>query len=94
MCRMSILNFERFITPLVIKWLWLSGSIIITVSGLTMFNVPPSYGIISTGAYNLIIVLVIIFGNVMWRVVCEYFLIQFKIHGTLEVIEKNTEKKA
>lgn len=88
---MSILNFEKFITPSIIKWVWIIGSIFITLGGIFFAVLGGSYLIRNGSLQNFIelsilsifTILLIIFGNIVWRIYCEYLIIQFKIYDKL-----------
>ena len=77
------LNFKEMITPKIIKWVYILGAIGLTIASL--FN-------IFTGEV-LLGSLVLILGNVAFRMVCESTVVAFGIFGSLRNIEDHLVKK-
>jgi hypothetical protein len=99
---MSYLTFKRFITPNVITVVYIIGAIILTIASILMIaggSFIPMYGMPSelspylmpSGVGIAIVgVLLLIFGNLFWRVWCEYLIVQFRIYDALASIDRKT----
>jgi hypothetical protein len=72
-------NFRTMITPILIKWLYGLGTLLITIIGamLIMQNNYFYWGLVA-----------IFLGNLVWRLICEYTILMFRIHETLVSIER------
>lgn len=82
-------NFKSMITPIIIKILYLLGLLIITIwsMGIVFGKFSGIFWFI-TGNQFLAGLLTLIFGNVIWRVLCETVIVLFSIHERLRSIEK------
>jgi hypothetical protein len=94
---MSILNFDKFITPSLIKWIWIIGAIVYTLIDLIsvaylsfLLRYVYLQSLFVIAIIDFVLILLIIFVNIIWRVICEYLVIQFKILDKLNAIEINT----
>jgi hypothetical protein len=85
---LSYFNFDKFITPSIIKWIWVIGAVIITLMGLAVATTPTGY-YAPKWENNLYGSIIIVLGNVFWRILCEAQMVQYKIYGALDYIEKN-----
>ncbi len=86
----SFLSFDKMISQSLIKFIYVLGAIFITLFGvLRLFGIIPGIG----GAFVGILtgLVVIIFGNLMWRVTCEIWILFFSMHDKLVKIEDNTK---
>jgi hypothetical protein len=72
------LNFKRFITPEFIMVIYLLGALGVTLLSIALML---SGGII----YGVIM---LIFGNLFWRVVCEYMVVQFRIYDEIVMLNR------
>lgn len=85
--------FRKMITFQIIQVVYAIGALIITLSALiTLFtrdNNPYSM-IPSDPVLGLII---LIFGNILWRIWCELIIVFFRINNTLSDIDVNTRKE-
>jgi hypothetical protein len=84
-------SFRTMVTPIIVKWVYVIGMIAITIGGLvTMFGGRGSsyYGYYSSGGNFWTGLLIIVGGNLIWRVVCESIILLFSIHEILASIEK------
>ena len=75
----DFLNFRAFITPTFITVIWIVGAVFITLAGVVALA---GQG----GAVNGLVVLV--FGNLWWRIVMEIFIVLFRINDSLQAIER------
>lgn len=99
---MSYLTFKRFITPRFITVVYIIGAIILTIvsilmivggSFMPMFGLPSELSpyLMPSGVGIVIVgVLLLIFGNLFWRVWCEYLIVQFRIYDALASIDRKT----
>ncbi|MCK4808119.1 MAG: DUF4282 domain-containing protein [Candidatus Aenigmarchaeota archaeon] len=79
----DFLEFKKLITSPLIKILYILNVIIITLSGI---------GLMFTDEI-LLGLAVIIFGNLWWRLMCEFVIVIFRIHDTLVDISSSKSKK-
>jgi hypothetical protein len=90
---MSYLNFSKMITPKILVVLYWLGAATITLSGLAVCFMPsftPLYSRTSgIDAINFVIgVAIIVIGNIDWRILCEYLIVQFKILDNVKEINE------
>ena len=72
----GFLGFKKFITPVLIKWIYLLGVVVIVIYSLIVAFKGGVWGV-------LIGLLSITLGNVGWRVFCEWIILMFSIQETL-----------
>ncbi len=83
----TFLNFDKMITPAIIKIIFIIGIALTTIIGLSMV-------IRGAGAYfggGLLVIfglLTIILGPIFVRINCELMIVLFKIHESLEEIRR------
>ncbi len=83
----EFLSFRKFISPVVIKILYLIGVVAIVLFGLYLFFMSFNLLRLSFGAFLLRFfgsILLIIFGNLSWRVGCEMMLLIFSMNDELK----------
>ena len=85
-------SFKTMITTIIIKILYIIGAVIITLASLygIMQSAGNHYG--GGGLMALYALLLLIFGNVFWRMFCEGAIILFSIHENLVQINHNTRQ--
>jgi hypothetical protein len=80
-----------FITTTFMKLIYVIGAIIITLGSLVLmvgFSVPSLYYGLSLGSGGILVGLVVfIFGNLGWRLLCEAIIVVFTIHERLVSID-------
>jgi len=83
------LAFERMIAPTVVEVLFWIGLARLLISGIVeIVSAPgPRHGLV-------IGVALIIVGPFMWRLICEYMIIVFRMHACLEWIAKHTDRES
>jgi len=87
----DFLSFRKMITLQVIQVVYVIVAILLTLGGLiAMFSGSLSY-VLPGGAFTGLILL--IFGNILWRIWCELIIIFFRINTTLSSIDSNTKKE-
>lgn len=79
-------KFDKMITPVIIKIIFIIGIVITTLSGLGLIisGIGSNYGggmQVLTGLVTLVI------GPIGVRVYCEIIIVLFKIHESLEIIK-------
>jgi Domain of unknown function (DUF4282) len=77
-------NFDRMITPTIIKIIYWILLIFAVLGGLIILIAGHGAGAKFAGLVELVL------GPIFVRVYCEILIVVFKIHGTLVQIEKNT----
>ena len=95
----KFITFEELITPQAITIVYIIGAILITLVSLALMAggiVMPQYGGYSSsnpfsgGVLILIGLIYLIFGNLFWRMLCEFLIVIFKINDTLESIKSKS----
>lgn len=71
--------FDKMVSTILIKILYIFGIVAITITGLAMFN---DSDLIFIG------IVIIVLGNLFWRIICENIIIIFKIYDILNQINK------
>ena len=72
-------SFDKMVSGSLIKILYILGLLSITISGFLMFQ---NSDLIFFG------IIIIVLGNLLWRIICEGIIIIFKIFEKLNQIEK------
>ena len=72
-------SFDKMVSESLIKILYILGLLSITISGFLMFQ---NSDLIFLG------IVIIVLGNLLWRIICEGIIIIFKIFEKLNQIEK------
>ena len=95
-------SFRKFISPTLIKIIYVLGAIFITIGGIVAMASPAAQ--ITTGyaapvvqssqGLNIVLGLfAIFFGNLMWRVICESWIVLFNMRDLLASIEKESKRR-
>lgn len=88
----DFLSFRTMITLTIMQILYGVGAALITLFGLiSMFRSNSEYGSCLPGGF-FVGLLIIIIGNVLFRVWCEIIIVLFRINKTLTNIDANTKK--
>lgn len=88
----DFLNFDKFITPSLVTIIYWLGIASIVVSGL--FAILASFSMYGGGISRAIGALVfIVFGVLMWRIVCEAIILSFRIYGRLTEIRDGLNRR-
>ena len=87
-------SFRRMIALQLIQVIYIIVAILITISALAiMFKGESSYydrSVLPGGFFSGFLLL--IFGNVFWRLWCEFMIVIFRINSTLNNIDETTRK--
>jgi hypothetical protein len=75
-------DFRKMISNMIIKILYVLGALALTIGGIVMLFIDD---LILPGIGFLIL------GNLLWRVICEGWILLFSIHDILGSIESNTK---
>ena len=86
------LSFKRFITPTFIMIIYILGALAITIGAILVmvggFNVTGT-GVSLGGAFGIILgIIMLIFGNLAWRILCEYWVVQFRIYEEIAALNR------
>lgn len=86
----DFLNFNKMLTPTIIKVIFLVGSVLSVIGGLfaMVAGAQQPYG---GGAAVFMGLLMILFGPFVTRVYCELLIVQFKMHEALDKLAKQNE---
>ena len=90
----DFLNFDYFITKDVMSVIYAVGAVLIIIIGLLMMfgsAILPSEIPMNSSTAIIVGGLFLIFGNVLWRIICEFIVILFNINETLESIDITLE---
>ena len=89
-------SFQKLITPRFVKFIYVVGLLAMTAGGIAL-AIWAGWGLRSAtlptrvGVYYIAIgASVAIVGNLVWRVLCEIWIVLFKIHNLLGSIERET----
>ena len=80
----EFLAFRYLITPGLVTVIYVIGAVFITLGALVL---PASGG--QGGAGIIAGVLVLVFGNLYWRVILEFIMVLFRINDSLASIERH-----
>ncbi len=95
-------SFSKFISPTLIKIAYVIGVILITIGGIVLMvspigQVSVSHGSpVLTGGEGFCIVfglLWIFLGNLIWRVVCESWIVLFNMRDLLASVERESRRR-
>jgi len=95
----KFITVEELITPQAITIVYIIGAILITLGSLVFMGigiVMPQYGSYSSsntfsGGFLILFGLIyLIFGNLFWRMLCEFLIVIFKINDTLVSIKSKS----
>ena len=86
-------TFENLIAKDVIMVIYWFGAAIITLISILIIFTPNYLGLQVLNFSQLYLfqafgVLILIVGNLKWRIFCEYLIVQFKIYETLKEIKE------
>jgi len=82
----DFLSFRYMITPPLVQVIYVLVTVIITIAGLvTMLSDAPNAGPLPG-------LLIIVFGNLLWRVYMELVMLFFRINEGIQGIERNTRR--
>ena len=76
----NFFEFKELLTPQLIKIIYVMGAIVTTLAGLFLLFRGTFIGFLTGSAY-------IIFGNLLWRMICETWILFFSMHESLVAIE-------
>lgn len=93
----AFLNFDRMIATSVIKFLYWIGIVLIILGGLITF-----FGAFATMGYSfgaglgqlIMAVLGTLVGLILWRILCELYIVFFSIHDRLGDIRDRLPPRA
>jgi hypothetical protein len=90
-------SFQTFISPLVIKMIYLLGVMGIVTASITVGMMPaehllPDVPLSPRVKSILLSVLIFLIGNLVWRMVCEMWMVFFSMRTTLALIARRLKK--
>ena len=84
----EFLGFRKMVSTLIIKILYILGALALTLGGIITFFL----GITGWNDEGLGLALIgvgaLIIGNLLWRIICESWILLFSIHDILASIER------
>lgn len=75
-------GFRKMISTVFIKILYVVGALVLTIGGIVMPFIDDEWILPGIGA--------VILGNLVWRVLCEGWILLFSMHEILGKIENNS----
>jgi len=83
----TFLNFQYMITPVLVQGIYILVAVIITIIGLiAMFGGGQGAGLLGG-------LVIIILGNLIWRVYMEIVMLFFRINEGIQRVEQNTRHR-
>jgi hypothetical protein len=77
----DFLSFRYLITPAFITVIYVIGAVLITVGGIaTLLSNAPGAGVSG--------IVIIVFGNLWWRIVLEFVMVLFRMNAALQSIDR------
>ena len=88
----EFLNFRRMMTPVLIQIIFWVGLLGIVVSAIMMIAGGSRFAAETGQAGGPVVgIVVLIFGPLYWRVICETLIVVFRMNENLAKIEHNTQ---
>jgi hypothetical protein len=81
------ITFKKFITPTFIMVIYILGALVVTIGSIVLMAYGAGYGGAAVGIIFGIIML--IFGNLAWRILCEYWIVQFRIYEEIAALNRH-----
>ena len=81
------ITFKKFITPTFIMVIYILGALVVTIGSFVLMAFGVGYGGAAVGIIFGIIML--IFGNLAWRILCEYWIVQFRIYEEIAALNRH-----
>mgnify|MGYP005832614673 CR=1 FL=1 len=78
-------GFRKMVSTAIVKLIYILGVIILTIGGIVFLF--QGEGKIPIG------LVAIILGNLLWRIICEAWIVLFSIHDILGSVEKTLKEK-
>jgi hypothetical protein len=82
------ISFKRFITPTFIMIIYILGALVITLGSILVM----AFGAGLPGGTAVAVIAGIaglIFGNLAWRLICEYWVVQFRIYEEIAALNRH-----
>jgi hypothetical protein len=80
-CMSDYLSFKRFITTTFIMLIYVLGAIFVTIGAILLMAFGGAVGIVGG-------VIMLILGNLGWRLLCEYWVVQFRIYEEIASLNR------
>ena len=81
------ISFKRFITPTFIMIIYILGALVVTIGSFLLMLAGASVG--GTGVAVILGIIMLIFGNLAWRILCEYWVVQFRIYEEIAALNRH-----
>ncbi len=79
------ISFKRFITPTFIMVIYILGALVATIGSILLMV----SGIGGTVIAVILGIIMLIFGNLAWRILCEYWVVQFRIYEEIAALNRH-----
>ena len=76
------LSFKKFITPTFIMVIYILGALVLTIGSILLM-------VFGAGVGVILGVIMLIFGNLTWRILCEYWIVQFRIYEEIVALNRH-----
>ena len=88
----SFLSFRKMVTIPVIKVVYVIFAILITIAGIVEIFISNRLPFSDNSVLEIVLGLVaIIVANIVWRIICEAWIVSFRIHEELVFIRNKLE---
>jgi hypothetical protein len=81
------LSFKRFITPTFIMIIYILGALVLTIGSILLMVFGAGVG--GAGVAVILGIIMLIFGNLAWRMLCEYWIVQFRIYEEIAALNRH-----
>jgi len=81
------ISFKRFITPTFIMIIYILGALVMTIGSILLMLSGASVG--GTAIAVILGIVMLIFGNLAWRILCEYWVVQFRIYEEITALNRH-----
>ncbi len=87
------ITFKKFITPTFIMVIYILGALVVTIGSFLVmlggFNIPDQGFSMGGGIGVVLGIVMLIFGNLAWRILCEYWVVQFRIYEEIVALNRH-----
>jgi hypothetical protein len=81
------ITFKKFITPTFIMVIYILGALVVTIGSFVLMAFGVGYGGAAVGI--MVGIIMLIFGNLAWRILCEYWIVQFRIYEEIAALNRH-----
>lgn len=86
-------SFRKMFSPMLIKIIYVIGMVVIVVSALGMLKIGAEMRGSVKDELLLSGIALLLFGNILWRIICEGWIVLFSMHEAMVAIHKTIKEK-